>query len=71
MHEVHEFEVLEAQDLHLSIHLGVWVLLHALVACSAWCVCFCLTPMHVARNSWSDTGGVKGPTVRKRVKGGV
>ena len=29
------------------------------------------TPMHVARNSWSDTGRVKGPRGRKRVKGGV
>ena len=29
------------------------------------------TPMHDAHNSWSDTGGVQGPTGRKRVKGGV
>ena len=30
-----------------------------------------LTPMHVAHNSWSDTGRVKGPTGRRSAKGGV
>ena len=29
------------------------------------------TPMHVAHNSWSDTGKVQGPTRRKGSKGGV
>ena len=29
------------------------------------------TPMHDAHNSWSDTGGVQGPTGRRCTKGGV